>query len=161
MRCQKTIKLIILVFVVFLGLTLNSASHGQSATQIDRSLQKAQSETNPDTVALVGPFGHKVVIPDIKLNQISGKSSPNLRLRSIRNRLALNQSQMNLTGKKLRRNRLALNQSQLNLAGKKLRRNRLYLLNSPRLKNLVNLGPGHFSSIFLIGSQFHLTKKIC
>ena len=76
MRCQKTIKLIILVFVVFLGLTLNSASHGQSATQIDRSLQKAQSETNPDTVALVGPFGHKVVIPEIKINQISGKSKP-------------------------------------------------------------------------------------
>ena len=76
MRCQKTIKLIILVFVVFLGLTLNSASHGQSAKQIDRSLQKAQSETNPDTVALVGPFGHKVVIPEIKINQISGKSKP-------------------------------------------------------------------------------------
>ncbi len=76
MRCQKTIKLITLVFVVFLGLTLNSASHGQSAKQIDRSLQKAQSETNPDTVALVGPFGHKVVIPEIKINQISGKSKP-------------------------------------------------------------------------------------
>ncbi|MFH0960982.1 MAG: hypothetical protein V1897_20045 [Pseudomonadota bacterium] len=65
-----------LVLAVFLVLTLNSASHGQSAKQISHSSQKAQSETNPDTVALVGPYGHKVVIPEIKINQISGKSKP-------------------------------------------------------------------------------------
>jgi hypothetical protein len=65
-----------LVSVVFLVLTLNLASHGQSAEQIDRSSQKALSEKNPDTVAVVGPFGHKVVIPEIKINQISGNSKP-------------------------------------------------------------------------------------
>lgn len=78
MRRLRAIKLIVSVLAVFLVLTLNSESYGQSANQIGSSSPKTQSETSSDTYALVGPFGYKILIPEIKMNQISGNSKPKL-----------------------------------------------------------------------------------
>jgi hypothetical protein len=78
MKRLRAIKLITLVLTGFLVLSLNSASYGQSRNQIGRSSPKAQSETSSDTYAPVGPSGYKILIPEMKMNQISGNSKPKL-----------------------------------------------------------------------------------
>ncbi len=79
MRRLQAIKLIMSVLAVFLILTLNSESYGQSsANQVGNSSPKAQSATSPDTYAPVGPTGYKILIPEIKMNRIIGNSKPRL-----------------------------------------------------------------------------------
>ncbi len=77
MRRLQAIKIIMSVLAVFLVLTLNSESYGQSsANQVGSSSPKAQSATSSDTYAPVGPTGYKILIPEIKMNQIIGDSKP-------------------------------------------------------------------------------------
>jgi len=79
MRRLQAIKLIMSVLAVFLILTLNSESYGQSsANQVGSSSPKAQSATSSDTYAPVGPTGYKILIPEIKMNRIIGNSKPRL-----------------------------------------------------------------------------------
>ncbi len=147
MRSPRTIKLIMLGLVVFLVLTLNSASHGQSAKQIDRFAQKAQSETNPDTVAVVGPFGHKVVIPEIKINQINGIAKPKPTVE-----VPPESTPLELVADESERKEIPKEPTIPSDQPKS---------EQPKAVEPSEFWPGSFSSIFLIGSQFHLTTKIC
>jgi hypothetical protein len=73
MRRLRAIEPIIAVLAAFLVLTLNSESLGQFSTNpIGSSSPKAQSERSSDTYAPVGPSGYKILIPEIKMNQIIG-----------------------------------------------------------------------------------------
>lgn len=77
MKRLQSVELIMSVLAVYLFLPLNSESYGQSsANQIASSYPKAKSETIADTYAPVGPSGYKILIPEIKMNQISGDTKP-------------------------------------------------------------------------------------
>ena len=78
MRPLQSTKIMMSVFAVFLVLTLNSEIYGQSANKIGSSSQKAQEATGSDTYCPIGPYGHKVLIPEIKINQIKVGSKPEL-----------------------------------------------------------------------------------
>ncbi len=73
MRRLQAIRPMISGMVALLVLTLNSVSFGQSSNSpFHSSPSNAPSQQNPSTYAPVGPSGYKVLIPEIKMNQIVG-----------------------------------------------------------------------------------------
>jgi hypothetical protein len=76
MKRLQASKLILSVLAVFLVLTLNSESYGQSAKEIGSSSPITQAETRSNTYAPIGTTGYQVLIPEIKMHQIGGNSKP-------------------------------------------------------------------------------------
>jgi nitrogen regulatory protein PII-like uncharacterized protein len=82
MKRFKAANISMLVLVACLFLVLNSYSFGQSfpPNALRKGVSNSHTEDKSATYAPVGPSGYKVLIPEIKMNQIVGEVKPKPRV---------------------------------------------------------------------------------